>query len=99
MLISFASSPTYSYDSFFFTRVLKIRLRSRSSAEADAWLVNVSRVVNFSGRAMVTYSVLFRLHEAEKTRTNMRISRKELRKSMFLRKILIEPGSELGNLI
>jgi hypothetical protein len=52
--------------------VLKIRLRTRSAAESEAVLVSVSSVVNFSGMATVTNSVLVRRHEIVeiKTRAN-----------------------------
>jgi len=45
------------------TSELNIKLLTRSAAASDATDVSVSKVVNFSGRATVTYSVFVRRQE------------------------------------
>src|SRR5690349_20439271 len=56
--MSFANSPTYSNLSFFLTNELKIRFRKRSAAESGLVVESVSRLENFSARAIVTAPVL-----------------------------------------
>jgi hypothetical protein len=63
---------------------LKIRLRTRSAAESDDVVVNVSKVVKFSGRATVTNSELFLRQEILSAKTAIRVKARYERKLEYL---------------
>src|SRR5687768_12179386 len=100
VVISDASSPTYSKDSFFLTSVLNIRFRTRSSAaEAAAFEVSVSRLEKLSERPTVTNSDRFRLHEIEHNSAASKMKNRDFFKTTGPPGSNIQTSVKLGNFI